>query len=47
MSFITRTILTASKSAAENLNFVIAFEIIFDIGYLILLYIAHGLVLDL
>ncbi|KAF9554746.1 hypothetical protein CPC08DRAFT_821500 [Agrocybe pediades] len=46
-SFTMRTVLAASIDAAINLNFVIGFEIIFDIGYLILLYTSHGLVLDL
>ncbi|KAJ3716733.1 hypothetical protein DFJ43DRAFT_1134544 [Lentinula guzmanii] len=45
VAFIIRAILASSESAGENLNLLIADEVLFSVGFFGLLYGAYGLVL--
>jgi hypothetical protein len=45
-AFTTRAVLAGSKTAGQNLSLVIAFEILFGVGYFGLLYSCYTLVLD-
>lgn len=46
MSFIIRAVLASSASAGENLNLLVADQILFGVGYFALLYTAYTSVLD-
>lgn len=46
VGFVMRAILSASSTAGDNINLVVAQLVIYNIGFSGLLYSAHGLVVD-